>query len=149
MAQPPQNIKGAVRALTSTFAIIIYDQTSKVPLLVLSPDDDASAKDAKFIAKQLPKNAKALVVKSSDLEGKTPASVLAANGLTPSSSGRCALVDGSGNVVGVVMADPSRDAIPGMVLVQSDTANAGWSWTKGGGFVAPPANPVKTPTVIL
>jgi hypothetical protein len=56
---------------------------------------------------------------------------------------RCAIIDGAGNVVNVVMVDPVLDsaAFPGMTLVLDANAGPGWTWTAGGGFVAPAGTP--------
>lgn len=51
-------------------------------------------------------------------------------------TGRCAVVDGNGNVVGVMMADPALDSVPGYTLIASDVAGNGWIWN-GTAFVAP------------
>lgn len=63
---------------------------------------------------------------------------------------RAALVDNSGNVVGVTILDPSWQT-PGTVnswappagqtVVQSDIAGVGWTYANGV-FTAPPSNPV-------
>jgi hypothetical protein len=50
---------------------------------------------------------------------------------------RCAMIDANGNVVGVIMADPSIDSVSGMTLVNTTVADVGWTWTIGGGFVGP------------
>lgn len=74
------------------------------------------------------------------------AAVLAALGKVPGNP-RCAVIDGSGNVVDVVMCDPSVDAasFPGMTLVLDANAGPGWTWTVGGGFVPLPDNPNPKP----
>lgn len=66
--------------------------------------------------------------------------VQTATGKIPGSS-RCCVIDGGGNVVQVISADPALDSMPGMTLVLSDVANIGWTWTVGGGFVSPPPDP--------
>jgi len=59
---------------------------------------------------------------------------------------RCAVIDATGHVVSVVLADPSIDSIPGMTLVNTTVANVDWTWTIGGGFVGPaPINPGPKP----
>jgi hypothetical protein len=50
---------------------------------------------------------------------------------------RYALIDAAGNVVNVVVADPSYPPPLGFTLVQSDAAAPGWKWSPTGGFVAP------------
>lgn len=69
--------------------------------------------------------------------------VTAAAGKAPGDP-RCCVIDGSGKVVEVIMADPAIDTVSGMTLVNSSVANVGWTWTAGGGFVSPPPQPGKT-----
>jgi hypothetical protein len=52
---------------------------------------------------------------------------------------RYAVIDGSGNVANVIVADSSYSPAPGYSMVQSDTAGPGWKWSQSGGFVAPTA----------
>ena len=52
---------------------------------------------------------------------------------------RYAVVDGSGNVVNVIVADPNYPAPSGYSLLPSDVASPGWKWSQAGGFVAPAA----------
>jgi hypothetical protein len=56
---------------------------------------------------------------------------------------RYAVIDAAGNVVNVIVADPSYPTPAGYSLMQSDTAAPGWKWSQSGGFVAPSAaNPL-------
>ncbi len=72
------------------------------------------------------------------------AAVTTALGKAPGNP-RCAVIDGTGNVVDVIMADPTIDSVPGMMLVLDANAGPGWTWTIDGGFVAPPGNPNPKP----
>lgn len=51
----------------------------------------------------------------------------------------CAVIDSSGNVINVIMADPAKDEIAGHTLVASDTAIVGGSYANG--VFSPPAPP--------
>lgn len=62
-------------------------------------------------------------------------------GLVPTND-RYAVVDDTGQVVGIIIADPSAgDYLPGFSLIPSKTAQVGWSWQSGKGFIAPPPLP--------
>jgi hypothetical protein len=67
------------------------------------------------------------------------AAVLAAAGKPPGNPW-CAVVDATGNVVAVIMADAAIDSVSGMTLVNdpTGTASIGWTWSIASGFVEPP-----------
>lgn len=64
----------------------------------------------------------------------------------PPGNPRCCVIDGLGNVVNVFMGDATLDApaFPGMTLINSASAGAGWTWTAQDGFVAPPVSQSKS-----
>jgi Domain of unknown function (DUF4376) len=55
---------------------------------------------------------------------------------------QAAVIDANGNVVNIIMANPATDQVPGctLVAVGGSGADLGWTWTQGGGFVAPVAS---------
>lgn len=59
---------------------------------------------------------------------------------------RCAVIDDQGNIVNVIMADPTEDSVQDHVLVASDTAAIGGTYLEGV-FMEPPAPAVPAPTL--
>ncbi len=58
------------------------------------------------------------------------AAIAAATGVTPP-SGRCCIVDGSGDIIGVCNADPALDSHPRGKLVADECAGAGDRYIRG------------------
>lgn len=109
---------------------IVYGQVSKAIRKVIIPATDAELDSMTLAVGEV-------MLVADKANGTDQATVKnavqTATGVKPP-NGRCAIVDGSGNVVGIISACPTLDAISGMSLVASDAAMVGWTWTASGGF---------------
>lgn len=112
---------------TATQAVAIYATASKIIRRIIVPDNDA----ALALHQPLPGESRLLVAIGAHDLASVKAAVATATGVTPP-SGRCCIVDGSGNVIGACSADPALDAAPaGASLVASDVAAPGDRYVAG------------------
>jgi hypothetical protein len=119
-----------------TKALIVCSARTKVPRRIIHPDDDAEIADPTQHARG---GEVVHVVDKRHARADTIRSVVASlHGVAESAipSGRCAVVDPTGVVVHVIMADPTLDAHAAGSLIESDSAEIGDRWD-GTKFVRP------------
>lgn len=112
---------------------VVYATGSKLIRRVIVPDSDRDLARSDFLGA----GESILVVPIGnpfDTSGLQKL-VLDLHGLDIVPCGRCAVIDGHGDVVNVIMADPEIDSVAGHRLVTSETADVGWRYD-GCGFHA-------------
>jgi hypothetical protein len=112
----------------ATQVIVIYSTESKILRRKIIPDSDSQPS----VHQPGPGESRLLISLSLPYDDAScRAAIAMTTGVTPP-SGRCCVVDGSGNVVGVCGADPALDpAPPGTSLVLSEIAGPGDKYSNG------------------
>lgn len=111
---------------------LIYGERSKLLRRAIVPDDPRELLDPLHLGKG--EAMLAVWTNVPPLDTPTMQAIVARHcGVDPAAlpSGRCAVVDASGDVVRVIMADPQIDAVEGMQLVLNDDVAAGWRYEDG------------------
>ena len=118
--------------MASTQALIVYATVSQIVRRVVVPDSDGEISNPQLFCG--PGEGAVVVAQQALIDGPSVNSVLA-NALSVSlqaiPTGRCAVVDGTGTVAAIIMADPLLDSIPQRTLVATDTAGIGWTYLAG------------------
>lgn len=113
---------------------VVYSQNTGRVRSIIVPDNDAELASVPLRnGEALEKMDRAQIIREKDIQD-----TISARSQKVPVSDRYAVVDDKGNVVGAILADPLIDSIPGMQLVQSDTAGPGWTYSSANGFKAPP-----------
>jgi hypothetical protein len=127
--------------MAATQFAVVYGTVSKVIRRIVEPDAQNTDDSHVALAQQhLAPGESLMAFNLADFPtSRTRADVQPQIGV-PAHSGRCAVVAANvataTPVVNVIQADPLFDAVPGMILVQTDVAGINWTY-QSGVFTAP------------
>ena len=121
-----------------TQILVVYSESQGAIRRIVSPSNDDSELDSYIQNIQTGEGYLFFPVTHGDLtydeikayQAAINAAIVRATGTTQKSD-RCAVIDSNGNVVSAIRADPLIDSVAGCILVQSDDACVGWTYSNG------------------